>query len=188
MSYHMQVPEFLDNIKTKKFVLIHGEGFGAWCWYKIVALLEEAGLLPVALDLTGSGIDLTDTHSVTTLAEYSKPLIDYLQNLPEDEKVVLVGHSFGGACISYALEHYSEKISKAIFLCATMVTDGQRPFDVFDEMHPKRKISKIMCSLLFTFFSPSLLCGFSTFLIERLLFAPVPITTVLAVLLVGWRL
>ncbi|XP_057453932.1 putative methylesterase 12, chloroplastic [Lotus japonicus] len=128
-----QVPEDLENIKIKKFVLIHGEGFGAWCWYKTVASLEEAGLLPVALDLTGSGIDLTDTNSVTTLAEYSKPLTVYLENLPEDEKVILVGHSIGGACISYALEHYPQKISKAIFLCATMVTDGQRPFDVFAE-------------------------------------------------------
>nr|XP_025702461.1 putative methylesterase 12, chloroplastic isoform X3 [Arachis hypogaea] len=129
------VPEILENIKIKKFVLIHGEGFGAWCWYKTVALLEESGLLPVALDLTGSGIDLTDANSVTTLAEYSKPLTDYLVNLPDDEKVILIGHSIGGACISYALEHYSQKISKAIFLCATMVTDGQRPFDVFaDEL------------------------------------------------------
>ncbi|WJX36382.1 Putative methylesterase 12, chloroplastic [Trifolium repens] len=126
-----QDPELLENIKTKKFVLIHGEGFGAWCWYKTVALLEEIGLQPVALDLTGSGIDLTDSNNVTTLAEYSKPLTNYLENLPEDEKVVLVGHSIGGACISYALEHYPHKISKAIFLCATMVTDGQRPFDVF---------------------------------------------------------
>ncbi|XP_027346587.1 putative methylesterase 12, chloroplastic [Abrus precatorius] len=130
-SASKQVPVNLDNIKIKKFVLIHGEGFGAWCWYKTVALLEEAGLLPLALDLTGSGIDLTDTNSVTTLAEYSKPLTVYLENLPEDEKVVLVGHSIGGACISYALEHYPQKISKAIFLCATMVSDSQKPFDVF---------------------------------------------------------
>ncbi|KAJ1400079.1 Alpha/Beta hydrolase fold [Sesbania bispinosa] len=128
-----QAPEILENIKIKKFVLIHGEGFGAWCWYKTVALLEEAGLHPVALDLTGSGIDLTDTNSVTTLEEYSKPLTVYLENLPEDEKVILVGHSIGGACVSYALEHYPQKISKAIFLCATMVTDGQRPFDVYAE-------------------------------------------------------
>jgi hypothetical protein len=69
--------------------LIHGEGFGAWCWYKTVALLEEVGLQPVALDLTGSGIDLTDSNNVTTLAEYSKPLTVYLENLPEDEKVQL---------------------------------------------------------------------------------------------------
>ncbi|KAK7322384.1 hypothetical protein VNO77_25763 [Canavalia gladiata] len=132
-SANKQVPVNLENIRVKKFVLIHGEGFGAWCWYKTVALLEEAGLLPVALDLTGSGIDLTNTNSVTTLADYSKPLTVYLENLPEDEKVVLVGHSIGGACISYALEHYPQKISKAIFLCATMVSDGQRPFDVFAE-------------------------------------------------------
>ena len=45
--------------------------------------------------------------------------------------MILVGHSTGGACVSYALERFPEKISKAIFICATMVTDGQRPFDVF---------------------------------------------------------
>ena len=77
----------MENVKTKKFVLVHGEGFGAWSWYKTIALLEEVGLVPTALDLRGSGIDRTDTNSVTTLADYSKPLTDYLENLPEDEKV-----------------------------------------------------------------------------------------------------
>ncbi|KAF2310841.1 hypothetical protein GH714_017569 [Hevea brasiliensis] len=128
-----QVPDFLENIKLKKFILIHGEGFGAWCWYKTIALLEEAGLLPTAIDLIGSGIDLTETNSVTTLKDHSKPLLDYLENVSEDEKVILVGHSTGGASVSYALEHFPHKISKAIFICATMVSDGQRPFDVFAE-------------------------------------------------------
>ncbi|XAR55654.1 Pheophorbidase [Bertholletia excelsa] len=132
-SNSKQVPEFLENIKGKKIVLVHGEGFGAWCWYKTIALLEESGLLPTAIDLTGSGIDLTDTNNITSLSDYSKPLINFLQNLSEDEKVMLVGHSSGGACVSYALEHFSNKISKAVFLCATMVSDGQRPFDVFAE-------------------------------------------------------
>jgi len=35
--------------------------------------------------------------------------------------------------VSYALEKYPKKISKAVFLTATMVKDGQRPFDVFSE-------------------------------------------------------
>lgn len=78
----------MENLETKKLVLIHGEGFGAWCWYKTIALLEESGMLPTAIDLTGSGIDLKDTNNVTTLEDYSKPLIDYLQSLPEDEKVI----------------------------------------------------------------------------------------------------
>eukprot|EP00262_Sarcandra_glabra_P006519 TRINITY_DN18854_c0_g1_i1.p1 TRINITY_DN18854_c0_g1~~TRINITY_DN18854_c0_g1_i1.p1 ORF type:complete len:367 (-),score=46.22 TRINITY_DN18854_c0_g1_i1:328-1365(-) len=128
-----QLPDFLESIQTKKFVLIHGEGFGAWCWYKSISMLEEAGLLPTALDLTGSGIDQTDPNSIKTLAEYSKPLIDYLHNLPEDEKVILVGHSCGGASISYALEHCPKKVSKAVFVSATMVSDGQKPFDLFTE-------------------------------------------------------
>ena len=154
----------LENLETKKIVLVHGEGFGAWCWYKTISHLEEAGLEPVALDLTGSGIDHTNTNSIATLGDYSKPLIDYLDKLPEDEKVtitsailyifllgknkiqlsehflvtviiqvILVGHSCGGACVSYALEHCPKKISKAVFLTATMVKDGQRPFDVFSE-------------------------------------------------------
>ncbi|RID49780.1 hypothetical protein BRARA_H00557 [Brassica rapa] len=129
-----QVPEFsLEGLTVKKFILVHGEGFGAWCWYKIVASLEESGLSPITVDLTGSGFNMTDTNTVSTLEEYSKPLIEYLENLPEEEKVILVGHSTGGASISYALERFPEKISKAIFLCATMVSDGQRPFDVFSE-------------------------------------------------------
>ncbi|CAG7897303.1 unnamed protein product [Brassica rapa] len=129
-----QVPDFsLESLTVKKFILVHGEGFGAWCWYKIVASLEESGLSPITVDLTGSGFNMTDTNTVSTLEEYSKPLIEYLENLPEEEKVILVGHSTGGASISYALERFPEKISKAIFLCATMVSDGQRPFDVFSE-------------------------------------------------------
>ncbi|EMS54574.1 hypothetical protein TRIUR3_28919 [Triticum urartu] len=130
---YIEVQIVLENLETKKVVLVHGEGFGAWCWYKTISLLEEAGLDPVALDLTGSGIDHTDTNGIATLEEYSKPLIDYLSKLPENEKVVLVGHSCGGASVSYALEHYPNKISKAVFLTATMVKDSQRPFDVFSE-------------------------------------------------------
>ncbi|XP_047321884.1 putative methylesterase 12, chloroplastic [Impatiens glandulifera] len=130
-SNEKPLSELLDSIKEKKIVLVHGEGFGAWCWYKTIALLEESGLLPTALDLTGSGIDMTDTNNIATLADYAKPLIKYLESLQEDETVILVGHSSGGACISYALENFSNKISKAIFLCGTMVSNGQKPFDVF---------------------------------------------------------
>ncbi|XP_020598958.1 putative methylesterase 14, chloroplastic [Phalaenopsis equestris] len=132
-SFRKPVPIVLDSLETKKIILVHGEGFGAWCWYKIIPLLEEAGLHPVALDLMGSGIDHTDVNSILTLADYTKPLLDYLHNLHEDEKVILVGHSCGGACVSYALECFPKKVTKAVFLGATMVCDGQRPFDVFAE-------------------------------------------------------
>ncbi|KAG6474316.1 hypothetical protein ZIOFF_068242 [Zingiber officinale] len=128
-----QLPLQLEHLETKKIILVHGEGFGAWCWYKTISLLEEVGLDPIALDLRGSGIDNTDPNTIANLADYSKPLTDYLQSIPDDEKVILVGHSCGGASVSYAMECHPKKISKAIFLSATMVLDGQKPFDVLSD-------------------------------------------------------
>lgn len=74
-------------METNHFVLVHGGGFGAWCWYKTIALLEEAGYRATAIDLTGSGIHSFDPNSVVNLAQYVQPLTDFLEKLPDDEKV-----------------------------------------------------------------------------------------------------
>lgn len=77
----------LDELETCHFVLVHGGGFGAWCWYKTIALLEEGGFKVTAIDLTGSGIHSSDSNTITNLAQYVKPLTDFLENLAEGEKV-----------------------------------------------------------------------------------------------------
>lgn len=61
--------------------------------------------------------------------------------------MILVGHSTGGACVSYALERFPEKISKAVFICATMVSDGQRSFDVFADQVMHTRFLNVFCSL-----------------------------------------
>ncbi|CAI9780701.1 unnamed protein product [Fraxinus pennsylvanica] len=48
-------------------------------------------------------------------------------------QVILVGHDFGGACISYAMELFSSKVSKAIFIAAAMLTSGQSTLELFSE-------------------------------------------------------
>ncbi|KAK8693255.1 hypothetical protein V6N13_070848 [Hibiscus sabdariffa] len=121
----------LDNLETNHFVLVHGGGFGAWCWYKTIALLEEGGFKATAVDLTGSGIHSFDTNGITSLSQYAKPLTDFLEKLHEGEKVILVGHDFGGACISYAMELFPFKIAKAVFVAAAMLTNGQSTLDMF---------------------------------------------------------
>lgn len=123
----------LDDIETNHFVLVHGGGFGAWCWYKSIALLEDAGYKVTAVDLTGSGIHSFDTNSVTSLSQYAKPLIDFLEKLSEGEKVILVGHDFGGTCLAYAMEIFPSKISKAIFIAAAMLTTEQSILDMFSQ-------------------------------------------------------
>lgn len=68
-------------------VLIHGIGHGAWCWYKIRCLLEASGYKVTCLDLKGAGIDQSDPNTILTFQDYNKPLINFLSNLPLDEKV-----------------------------------------------------------------------------------------------------
>ncbi|KAL9343706.1 hypothetical protein Peur_064137 [Populus x canadensis] len=123
----------LDDLETNHFVLVHGGGFGAWCWYKTIALLEEGGFKVTAVDLTGSGIHSFDTNGINSLSQYVKPLTDFLDKLVDGEKTILVGHDFGGACISYAMELFPHKVSKAIFVAAAMLTNGQSTLDMFSQ-------------------------------------------------------
>ncbi|XP_041014852.1 putative methylesterase 11, chloroplastic [Juglans microcarpa x Juglans regia] len=122
-----------EGLETNHFVLVHGGGFGAWCWYKIMTLLEEGGYKVDAVDLTGAGIHSYDTNNITSLAQYVKPLTDILEKLGDGEKVILVGHDFGGACISYVMELFPSKISKAIFIAATMLSSGQSTLEMFSQ-------------------------------------------------------
>ncbi|THU51180.1 hypothetical protein C4D60_Mb06t28290 [Musa balbisiana] len=123
----------IDNLETKHFVLVHGGGFGAWCWYKTIALLEDSRFKVSAIDLTGSGVNSFDTNKITSLPEHVKPLTDFLETLGDLDKVILVGHDFGGACVSYAMEMFPSKVAKAIFLCAAMPTNGQNTLDMFSQ-------------------------------------------------------
>ncbi|KAJ0981959.1 hypothetical protein J5N97_010214 [Dioscorea zingiberensis] len=123
----------IEDLDTNRFVLVHGGGFGAWCWYKTIALLEDSGFKVFAVDLTGSGIHSFDTNNITSLPQYVKPLINFLEKLSENEKVILVGHDFGGACISYAMEAFPSKVAKAVFVSAAMLMNGQSTLDMFSQ-------------------------------------------------------
>ncbi|KAI5007813.1 hypothetical protein ZWY2020_008861 [Hordeum vulgare] len=121
------------DLETNIIVLVHGGGFGAWCWYKTMSLLEDSGFKVNAIDLTGSGINSSDTNKISSLSEYAEPLTSYLKGLDDAEKAILVGHDFGGACISHAMEKFPSKVAKAVFLCATMLTNGHSALDIFQQ-------------------------------------------------------
>jgi pimeloyl-ACP methyl ester carboxylesterase len=106
------------------FVLIHGIGGGSWCWYKLRCLMEVSGHKVTTLDLKGSGIDSSDPNSILTFDDYNSPLTEFLSSLPEDEKVILVGHSAGGLSVIAATHKFANKISLAVYICATMLKNG----------------------------------------------------------------
>jgi len=106
------------------FVLIHGAGHGAWCWYKLIHLLRNSGHKVTAMDLTGSGLNSVDPDSVTSFEDYDMPLMKILSEIPYCHKVVLVGHSAGGLSLSHAIHVFGHKIAVAVYLAATMLSHG----------------------------------------------------------------
>lgn len=106
------------------FVLVHGVSGGSWCWYKIRTLIENSGFKVSCINLKGAGIDLSDADSVLSFDEYNKPLVDFISALPDNEKVILVGHSAGGLSLTDITHKFANKISLAIYIAATMLKTG----------------------------------------------------------------
>jgi pimeloyl-ACP methyl ester carboxylesterase len=104
------------------YVLIHGSWHAAWCWYKIVPRLEQAGHRAIAIDLPGHGRDRTPASEVT-LSGYVAAITDVLD--AADETVVLVAHSRGGIAITQAAEARPEKIQNLVYLAAFLVPNGE---------------------------------------------------------------
>ncbi|XVF61890.1 hypothetical protein PTKIN_Ptkin08bG0170800 [Pterospermum kingtungense] len=120
-----------DN--DKHFVLVHGLGHGAWCWYKVKPRLESLGHRVTALDLAASGINMKPIQDVRSFHEYTKPLLELLASLPPNEKVILVGHSLGGMNLALAMDEFPHKISVGVFLAAFMPDTTHHPSYVIDK-------------------------------------------------------
>ena len=109
------------------FILVHGSWHGAWCWDKVIPPLEDNGIQVVAPDLPGHGNN-QQPREVQTFLNYVSTVTSAIDN--RNEKVVLVGHSAGGAVISQAAEARPDRISCLVYVSGFMLTDGQSILDV----------------------------------------------------------
>ncbi|KAL1333071.1 hypothetical protein HN51_061825 [Arachis hypogaea] len=117
----------------KHFILVHGACHGAWCWYKIKPLLESSGHKVTVLDLAASGTNLKKIEDVDTFSQYSEPLLEVMESLPPNEKVVLVGHSLGGLNIALAMEKFPTKVAVGVFLTAFVPDTQHKPSYVIEK-------------------------------------------------------
>lgn len=104
------------------YVLIHGSWHGAWCWYKVIPLLQQAGHRAVAVDLPGHGRNWTPASEVT-MQSYIDAVSMVLD--AQSEPVILVGHSRGGIVISQTAEARPEKIQSLVYLAAYLIPNGE---------------------------------------------------------------
>ncbi|XP_039161746.1 methylesterase 2 [Eucalyptus grandis] len=89
----------MDNKETqreKHFVLVHGACHGAWCWYRVATHLKSSGHKVTALDMDASRIHPKQAQDLNSMVEYVEPLFEFLEGLPEEEKLLscLVPSSF----------------------------------------------------------------------------------------------
>jgi pimeloyl-ACP methyl ester carboxylesterase len=97
------------------FVLVHGGLHGAWCWAKVVPLLEEAGHPTVAVDLPIEDPSLgAESYADTVVAAASC--------FGSGSPVIVVGHSLAGLVIP--LVAIRRPTALMVFLCAKVPVPG----------------------------------------------------------------
>ncbi|WJX27989.1 hypothetical protein P8452_16759 [Trifolium repens] len=111
-------------VNSANFVLIHGGSHGAWCWYKVTTMLKSAGHNVTTVELTASGINPIQVQDIHSISKYYEPLMTFMESLPPNEKVILVGHSLGGVSTSVAMEMFPQKISVAVFVTAYVLSQN----------------------------------------------------------------
>lgn len=113
---------YQGGLRLSTYVLVHGSWHAAWCWYKVVPLLQRAGHKVIAIDLASHGRDRTAPGDVT-MQDYVDSICTVLD--AEDEPVILVGHSRGGLAITQAAEERPDRIRTLVYLAAFLIPNGE---------------------------------------------------------------
>jgi pimeloyl-ACP methyl ester carboxylesterase len=111
-----------ERIAMSTYVLIHGAWHGAWCWHKVVPLLEAKGHKVITPDLPALGVDRTPV-AAASLQAYAGRVCEVLLSCPEP--VQLVAHSMGGIAITQAAEAMPDKVRTLVYLTAFLLPSGQ---------------------------------------------------------------
>ncbi|KAL5757161.1 hypothetical protein ACOSQ2_021907 [Xanthoceras sorbifolium] len=84
--------------------------------------METSSYKVTCFDLKSAGTDPTDANSILSFDDYNRPLVNFFLNLPENEKVILVGYSAGGHSLTDSIHRFGfKKIHTAIYVAATML-------------------------------------------------------------------
>jgi len=104
------------------YVLVHGAFLGAWSWEKIKNNLEGLGHKVISVDLPAHGNDKTNIKNIT-MKSYTQKVTSIIN--AQDEKVILVGHSFGGVTISQVAEYIPNKVKGLVYISALLLPNNQ---------------------------------------------------------------
>ena len=116
---------------NRTFVLVHAQWHGAWCWNKVVPLLQGSGHQAISFDMPGFGEEQTPTELVS-FEECVEKVVNEV--LAQPGLVWLVGHSSSGLVIAQAAERLGkEKVAGLVFLDAFLPRDGESVFSLSEK-------------------------------------------------------
>ena len=116
------------------YVLVPGMCHGAWCFDDLADSLRDAGHHVLAVTLTGvaershlipGGVNL-DTHITDVLAEIHA-------RTGAADKLILVGHSYGGMVITGVADRIPDLVDSLIFVDAVVPRAGEACWDLVND-------------------------------------------------------
>ncbi|MEA2304802.1 MAG: hypothetical protein QOH43_2082 [Solirubrobacteraceae bacterium] len=110
-------------------VLVPGAGLGAWAWSRVTPALRAAGHDVHPITLTGTGDRAHLAHPGIDLTAWVTDVVAHLDTEELDE-VVLVGHSFAGNVITGVAERAPGRLSRLVYLEASVLHDQRSVFDL----------------------------------------------------------
>lgn len=109
------------------YVFIHPSWRGAWCWDKVLGVMEAWDRRAYAPDCPGHGSRLDEIEDVK-LTDVPKAIAAFIEER-ELERVVLVGNSIGGLMVQLTMQEIPERIAHGIWYMAFILTDGESCMD-----------------------------------------------------------
>ena len=105
---------YYDNQALGSIVLfIHGIGSAKEIWHKQYDLLKQNGYRVIGVDLRGHGSS-SKPEGVSTVDDHVSDLYETLNHLCINQKITIVGHSFGAVLAVKLTEKYPEKVNNLL--------------------------------------------------------------------------
>jgi len=112
------------------FVLVHGAGFGANCWDRLLPHLDRPA---IAVDLPGRGSRAGVDLASVTLDDCARAILDDVAATGGDaDDLVLVGHSFAGVSVPRVMAELAPRLRHVVFLSAVVPPDRTAVLDQID--------------------------------------------------------
>lgn len=103
------------------YILVHGFWLGGWAWEDVRPGLTRTGAAVEAPTLPGLESPAVDRRGIG-LQDHVEHVVSVIDRTPG--RIVLVGHSAGGAVIHAAVDHRPTRVAHAVYVDTRPLPDG----------------------------------------------------------------